>query len=765
MVVVNQYEPVGSDRGWLPARRGLVALIIGLAVAMGAWPAQASEPLVPLAPEEPVAAKAFAVLDQHCARCHQNGKLKGLRPARSFGNVLDLKALAGNPALVQPGNPDGSRLYTMMLSRAMPFDVAQEQKGQEPTAADLAAVRDWVQGLSPAPACADRKLVNNRDQQDTILRVLNAAGDNARQLRFISFNHFHNACVPATEIKALTDAATRLINSLSTGAEPIALAAINDEKTVLQVNLASIGWDAPRWERLAAIYPYGAASLVEAGIETATGSKAAVIRGDWLADVATQAPLYYELLALPDRLQALQSSLQVDLIGDVASVRARRFGIKTSAIARGSRLGQRHAISTGAYWTTLEYAPTPGRADPFDTPIGPGARGSLKPDANLVMFNLPNGFNAFFIANTDGVRVNDLPQSVLRNEARPGHRIAAGLACMSCHDNGPREATDELRPRLQQDTTLVRDIRDRLLTLHGTAEEQQKLISDDAQRLKRAYAAAGIAPDLTIAGLPPVEALAARYKRGVDATTAAGELGVDAAALGGLSEKSSGVARDLLDRLHTGVVPRAEFEARFALLVAALAGGNRPQAAAASTLAPAAPEVASELELVLKTDKQTFKPGDLLTVKARASANCFLTLVSVDRNGRGTVIYPNDFEQNNLLEVGKEVQVPSPSAAYQFRLRDKGRETVIGVCAPTQRSADGIKHDFERLRFTELGDYRAFLGRTWATELDERRGVATRGDPRAKRAARNPVTPGAAAPASTARYEPQARTAIQIDVK
>jgi mono/diheme cytochrome c family protein len=760
-VARNGRSPVSG--GWLvgrPVARPVagIARLIGVVVALGVGSAVAlaNEPVVPASPEEPAAAKAYAVFDQHCARCHQNGKLKGQRAARGFANILDLKASASNPALVMPGNPDGSKLYTMMLSRAMPYDVAHDPKGVEPTASDLTAVRDWVQSLPARPLCPDRKSIQSLDVQGAMLKALSAAGDRARQLRFISFDHLHNACAPAADIKGYAEAASRLINSLSSALEPVTLDAIDDEKTLFGVYLDRIGWDAPRWERLATIYPYGAAPTVQ----DATGSKAAVMRGDWLAFAATRAPLYYELLGLPDRLPALQSGLQVDVIGDLAAARARRIGIKTSGIARGSRLTQRHLIANGSYWTTSEYAPTPGRADVFDAPIGPAARGTQKPDANLVMFNLPNGFNAFFIANTDGVRVNDLPQSVLRNDASPNHRIGAGLACFTCHENGPKGGTDELRPRLQQDTTLARDVRERLLTMHGTADEHQRLIAEDAERLNRAAVAAGLRPGLQIHGLSPIEALATRYKRAVDAASAAAELGIDAAALATLRDKATGGARDVLDRLHSGLVPRSDFEERFAGLTAAVAGTGAP----AGSVAGAVPQVVTtepsgDLELVLKTDRIAFKTGDLLSVKARVSSNCYLTLISVDRNGRGTVIFPNDFEQNNLIEVGREIQVPSLSAPYQFRLRDKGRETLVGVCGGSQRPADGIKHDFERQRFTELGDYRAFLGRTWTTESEERRGVASRADPKLKR------PKGKTAGDSTARYEPQARTAIQIDVK
>ena len=72
--------------------------------AAGSGPAAPSQPLG--APSDPVAAAAYAVLETHCARCHQAGKLDRPAPAGAFGNVLRLDELASAPYLVAPGNPD-----------------------------------------------------------------------------------------------------------------------------------------------------------------------------------------------------------------------------------------------------------------------------------------------------------------------------------------------------------------------------------------------------------------------------------------------------------------------------------------------------------------------------------------------------------------------------------------------------------------------------------------------------------------------------------
>ena len=80
-------------------------------------------------PTDPVAKAAFDVLDKHCARCHQDGKLAGRdKPSKNFGNVLKLDELAANPHFILPGNPFGSKLFKQIADQEMPYDVNYEGK-------------------------------------------------------------------------------------------------------------------------------------------------------------------------------------------------------------------------------------------------------------------------------------------------------------------------------------------------------------------------------------------------------------------------------------------------------------------------------------------------------------------------------------------------------------------------------------------------------------------------------------------------------------
>jgi hypothetical protein len=207
-------------------------------------------------------------------------------------------------------------------------------------------------------------------------------------------------------------------------------------------------------------------------------------------------------------------------------------------------------------------------------------------------------------------------------------------------------------------------------------------------------------PDALIDGLDPVDALALEYRRSVTLTRAAVERHVEAAELRRQLEDLSGEDRSLGRRLMQTGLPREEWEK----LKARLAGRSDQQAAGLLPVSPSA-----GLRLALWTNATDYRSGELFTVYARTSADCNLTVVAIESTGLATVLFPNDAVTDNRVAGGMLVQIPARDAPFQIRLDKTGRHSVVGICNAIARRPQGIGHDFERQRFTVLGDWRAFL--------------------------------------------------------
>ncbi len=162
------------------------------------------------------------------------------------------------------------------------------------------------------------------------------------------------------------------------------------------------------------------------------------------------------------------------------------------------------------------------------------------------------------------------------------------------------------------------------------------------------------------------------------------------------------------------------------------------------------------MRIWLWTEKKTYATGDLLTINAQANRGCKLTIINVAPNGEATMLYPSDFSPDNALEAGQRVAIPDSNAEYQLRLDETGTETFIATCALHRSRLLGAGHNFDRQRFTVLGDWETFL--KTASKREARVG---RFETRKQRKAREQAEEEEAA----AGPDEQVRTALEVKVE
>jgi hypothetical protein len=676
-------------------------------------------------PDDPVAKKAFHVLDKHCARCHQDGRLNRLKPAKNFGNVLKLDEIARDPNFILPGNPDGSPLYIQMIKQEMPYDVFQEfSGGDEPTEEELEVVRSWIDSIGAATvaSCKERDFIDNEDIAEAIAEDLKDEPKHRREgMRYVTLTHLYNACASDEEMNVYRQGVVKLLNSLSKNSDVLKLATADDEETIIKFHIDDLKWDEEQWELIEKVYPYAVkfeGDDAEFVAET-TDTETAWVRGDWLAYTASRPPLYNELLKLPETFGELQKELDLDVDDNIENNRIARAGFQNSLVSRNNRLIERHTISTGVFWTSYDFAGNHGAKNLFERPLGPDADSAFEHDGGETVFSLPNGFNGYYLNTAKGDQLDHGPTTIVQDVSQKDLRVTNGISCFGCHNNGFRKATDEIREHVLADTGFSEKVRERVAALYPPVEEMNKLLDQDFSRFRSALRRAGIDPDLKLNGVEIINALSQRYEHNVDLRLAAAEFGLTSDELVKALGAGSGEAFRVKRRLEQGTVPRDTFEARFSDLVATVLDKKVAEAiklAAGGDLDVAkvgekSSEETGTFELALISNKSDYKVDDLPVFTVKSEEKCYLTLINVDSNGNGTVIFPNKFQQDNAIESEKEFKFPADDAKFQFRLQDRGTETVIAVCNATGKSADGIKHDYKTRGFTPLGNYRRFLTR------------------------------------------------------
>ncbi len=712
-----------------------LAVLVGMAAVLGrpgpAETASAEDAGTGISvPQDALALAAFDALKKNCARCHQAGPmLRRQKPAKNFGNILKLDEIARDPDLILPGNPDGSGLFIQIAKKDMPYDCYQEfECDADPSEADVKAVYDWIKGLSNTvvAACASRAPIDEAAVATAIAKDIAAQEERRRQgMRYVTLTHFYNACASDADMARYRQGVVKLLNSLSRTPDVLKMRTIDPQQTIIALNLADLDWSAEDWARIAGLYPYGMQPDVPAydTVAAITGTKLPWVRGDWLAFTASRPPLYYDLLKLPETFAELERLEGVDVKADIETFLARRAGFQKSGVSKHNRLIERHAIRTGYFWTSYDFKGDKPAQSLFVHPLGPYGPDAFKHDGGETIFSLPNGFQGYYLNTNDGERLVKGPTEIVLDDSQRDRAVTNAISCFGCHNQGIRQATDDIRAQVLRDRSFPEDVRKKVDALYAPHEEMKTLLDKDAERFRKAMAAAGLDPELDsqTQGVESINFLSRAYEKSVDLRIAAAEYGLTAEALAQGLARAGGEAGRLKRRLEQGVLPREILEAEFGDLVDRVSDNKPILVAALTPTAVAKTKDESEatfddFDLALTSDKSAYRVNDLPVFSITSSAPCHLTLINVEADGNGTVIFPNTFQQDNFLPANTEVKFPGSDAPFQFRLKDPGTETVIAICNATGVGADGIEHDFATRQFTPLGNYREFLTRQIVVE-------------------------------------------------
>lgn len=689
------------------------------AKAPGAAPMEAL-----VSPSDPTAKAAFDVLDKHCARCHQTGKLVDReRPAKNFGNILKLDEIAVNPHYVLPGNPLGSKLFRQIADKEMPYDIYYEGSSHAPPSeTDLKALENWVPalGTKAVASCESHKFVEPEDMVSLMVSDLDKQRPRRRATtRYLTLTHLTNICVDPAAMKVYQQGAVKFLNSLSRSSDVVKLETVDSEGSILRFNLLDLGWKAADWDNVIAVYPYNVVPDNEFSRTLASGAGTPIpyVRADWFVFTASQPPLYDVLLRLPNAFQQLAREQGIDVEGNIRNFVAQRAAFQRSGVSQNNRLIERHPSRNGFFWTSYDFAGNRDRQSLFSFPLGPTGPDAFHHDGGETIFSLPNGFQAYYLNTAKGDRLDKGPTAIVRDPSRKDFAVTNGISCMGCHDQGMRKAKDEVRELVLKGRTFPKDVRDAVEGLYPPHDKMDALIEDDAKRFADAMKRAGLDSTLKLNGIEMINALAKRYEDDLDLTLAASELGLKK------SEFNEGVAdvdqkfRPLVRRLAQGAVPRDQFEAAFReiapdltdLKVVAVRNARQPEQVTK-------PIIVNRDDLSLTSDQDSYRLGDTPVFTIVSPRDCFLTLTDIDERGEGTVLLPNTFQRDNFIKAGVPIRFPGAGAPFQFRMKDKGIETVTAVCATQASGGDRIQHDFQKNQFTPVPNYTSALARSIAVE-------------------------------------------------
>jgi hypothetical protein len=439
-------------------------------------------------------------LTEFCSGCHANGEAKG-----GFGDVLDVTKLIDEAKIV-PGDAGGSKLYKLVKSGTMP------KTKEKPDSDQIDQLRDWIEcgaaNWDPAAKGGGKTaapFVSIDDRLEAIRSDLRDIDNQAerRRMRYIDFSNLSNAGVAEDELDAQRALLVLLTNSLSFGNRVVGPVAIDKSKLLYRIDLRDYAWSEETWDQIVAEYPYAVRYDEDSpifsydedaaeDIREETETDIPYIQADWFIDHASQPPLYYDVLQIPENVNALLRDQGVNVGEDIRNEDVARAGFNGSGIALNNRVIERHELPgfAGALWLSYDFRTNIDEQNVFANPA------DFRQDGGEGFFNLPNGLQAYFVINADFRRLDKAPPDIVSDPNTRDRAVAAGLSCMGgCHlSSGINAKDDEVRDYVLT-TAADADERDRALELYPERDVMRDLMDADVARYGEALAATGVDPN------------------------------------------------------------------------------------------------------------------------------------------------------------------------------------------------------------------------------------------------------------------------------
>ena len=534
-----------------------------------------------------LAQQAYAIFQQNCLNCHG--------PHGSFTEQLIIESAPDliDTGVVVPGNPNGSEFYKRLIENTpekprMPW----LQPSLSPAA--IATIQQWIQvGAPDWEVQHDVNFITTDAMLTVMLTHLSTLDTLARPAaRYFTMTHLYNAGETTEALGAYQIALSKLVNSLSWGFEIINPISIDDQETIFYIDLRDYEWDIrDAWTQIEDTYPYAIefdattqANLLAklTSLREQMDCEVPFVHVDWFLANASLPPLYHDLLDLPDTDRELENSLGIDVARNIQSAPGRRVwraGFNESGVSENNRVVERHRSPYGAYWKSYDFAGNIGTQNIFTNPL------DFTHDGGEIIFNLPNGLQAYYISDAQGNRIDVAPTEIVSNPAASDPAVRNGLSCIGCHTEGMKDFEDGVRSVVEQTVNPVFD-KSQALRLYAEKSVMDQHLSDDAERYKAALEATGD----VFGGVEPVSRFYEVFHGPVDASHTAAAIGLETDAfLREIREKSSLQNLGLTSLLDGGSVQRDAWTDRFDEVIAALYSPDTPIVHTPITVTPVQP--------------------------------------------------------------------------------------------------------------------------------------------------------------------------------
>ena len=522
--------------------------------------------------QQNLAQEAYLIFEKSCFDCH------GPHGAFTEQFVIESASQLVATGAVVREKPAASELYRRLLendpAKRMPL-------GQDPLPVEaILTIGNWIQkGAQSWETHSDVDFIPMDAMLNTIKRHVESLPRFDRaSARYFTTTHLYNAGESQETLRAYQLALSKLVNSLSWGSEIVKPIPIDPRKTIFYIDLRRYEWDVRNdaWTQIEQGYPYS----IEFDSETQAGLSSTLtflrqemdcdvpfVHADWFLATASLPPLYHDILDLPETDSELERDLGIDVTRNLQSapgVRVWRAGLNDSGVSKNNRVVERHQSQHGAYWKSYDFAGNVGVQNIFDHPL------TFRHDGGEIVFNLPNGLQAYYISDASGSRIDAAPTNIVSNPDERDGIVRNGISCIGCHTEGMKIFEDGVREVIAKAPDSP--VKVQALRLYVEKAKMDELLSEDTQTYRRALESTGG----VFGGIEPVYRFYKAFEGPLDAAHAAAAVGLKTEAFIAKIRENPSLQRLGLRTLESasGNVKRDAWTSNFSEVVSCLYGDD-----------------------------------------------------------------------------------------------------------------------------------------------------------------------------------------------
>ena len=492
--------------------------------------------------------QAKSILSQRCQACH------GIEFHHETLDVLDKASLYSSTVVgsekipyIKPGDLEGSWIWQKIADDSMP-------KGAPLDPTEKSVIKRWILEGATWPAEPNRPYVSEMEVLKSISQHLAKFEKSERKFqKYFSLVHvFNNTQISDRDLRIHRAALSKAVNSMSDQSTIVPPQPIDQHNTIYHIDLRDYGWEKfGIWQSVLRAYPYG---LQPSGSTELVRQYAAIhdlneqtfqdqmpyIRADWFVATSTRPPLYHTLAKIPESLDDLLKTLNVDVERHLRINKCRRAGLVESGVSTQNRLIEYHNSKTGALWISYDFSPDDNKSNLMRFPLGPSFKDHQFPELAFehaggeIIYELPNGLHGYMLVDEKGQRIDKAPIEIVSDpESTSGSpRIVNGISCMHCHKHGILSFTDSVR---DANAVINFEARTKIEEIYPQKAEMDSLLNRSKLKyLQHLQEAVGDSLELPTPGLQelsryedPISRVTLLYRRNLTLETVARELAIE----------------------------------------------------------------------------------------------------------------------------------------------------------------------------------------------------------------------------------------------